>query len=135
VRVESTPKLRVRLGDKVLGSTPLTVTVPPPGGTVELELFDPGLGLSRTEQVELKQGDNGVHRVVIPRGTLEFKLDDGVAVSIDGKASGTAPLDPVQLYEGRHQIQLRKGELSERRLLEIQGGQTEVLDFSFPEAP
>ena len=26
-----------------------------------------------------------------------------------------------------------KGDLKERRLLEIQGGQTEVLEFSFPE--
>jgi serine/threonine-protein kinase len=133
VRLESTPKLRVRLGDKVLGTTPLTVTVPPPGGTVELELFDPGLGLSRTEQLELKQGDNGVHRVVIPKGTLEFQIQDGVAVSIDGKPTGTAPLDPVQLYEGRHQVSLSKGNLKERRTLDIQGGQTEVLEFTFPE--
>src|SRR5262249_27613220 len=101
VRVESTPKLRVRMGDKVLGTTPLTVTVPPPGGTVEIELFDPGLGLTRTEQLELKQGDNGVHKVLIPKGTLEFSIQEGVAVTIDGKSAGTAPLDPVQLYEGR----------------------------------
>jgi hypothetical protein len=131
--VESTPKLRVRLGDKVLGTTPLTVTVPPPGGVVELELFDPALGLSRTEQLELKQGENPVHRVVIPKGTLEFQLEDGVAVTIDGKSVGKAPLDPVQLYEGRHQVSLSKGEVKERRMLEIQGGETQVLEFSFPE--
>jgi len=133
VRVESTPKLRVRMGDKVLGTTPLTVTVPPPGGTVEIELFDPGLGLTRTEQLELKQGDNGVHKVLIPKGTLEFSIQEGVAVTIDGKSAGTAPLDPVQLYEGRHQVQLTKGDLKERRMLEIQGGQTEVLEYTFPE--
>lgn len=133
VRVESTPRLKVRLGDKVLGTTPLTVTVPPPGGVVEIELFDPALGLSRTERLELKQGENPVHRVVIPRGTLEFRLEEGVAVTIDGKSMGKAPLDPVQLYEGPHQVQLSKGELKERRRLEIEGGETEILEFSFPE--
>ena len=56
-----------------------------------------------------------------------------MAVTIDGKSAGTAPLDPVQLYEGRHQVQLSKGELKERRMLEIQGGETEVLEFTFPE--
>jgi hypothetical protein len=134
IRVESTPKLRVRLGDKVLGTTPLTVSLPPPGGSVEIELFDPAMGLSKTEQLDLKQGDNGVHKVVIAKGTLELKIQDGVAVTIDGKNAGTAPLDPVSLYEGRHQVQLSKGELKERRMLEIQGGQTEVLEFTFPEA-
>jgi len=133
VRVESTPKLRVRLGDKVLGSTPLTVSLPPPGGSAEIELFDPGLNISKTVTLDLKQGDNGVQKIVIPRGTLELKVDDGAAVTIDGKTAGTAPLDPVQLYEGRHQVQLSKGDLKERRLVEITGGQTEVLEFSFPE--
>jgi eukaryotic-like serine/threonine-protein kinase len=133
VRVESTPKLRVRLGDKVLGTTPLTVSLPPPGGTAEIELFDPGLNISRTVSLELKQGDNGVQKIVIPRGTLELKVDEGSSVTIDGKAAGTAPLDPVQLYEGRHQVQLSKGDLKERRLVEIAGGQTEVLEFSFSE--
>jgi serine/threonine-protein kinase len=133
VRVESTPKLRVRLGDKVLGTTPLTVSLPPPGGSAEIELFDPGLNISKTVSLELTQGDNGIQKIVIPRGTLELKVNEGVSVTIDGKAAGTAPLDPVQLYEGRHQIQLSKGDLQERRLVEISGGQTEVLEFSFPE--
>ena len=121
-------------GDKVLGTTPLTVSLPPPGGSVEIELFDPAMGLSKTEQLDLKQGDNGVHKVVIAKGTLELKIQDGVAVTIDGKSTGTAPLDPMSLYEGRHQVQLSKGELKERRMLEIQGGKTEVLEFTFPEA-
>ena len=135
IRVESTPKLRVRLGDKVLGTTPLTVSLPPPGGSAEIELFDPGLNISRTVSLELKQGDNGIQKIVIPRGTLEFKVNEGTSVTIDGKAAGTAPLDPVQLYEGRHQIQLSKGGLSERRLVEITGGQTELLEYSFREDP
>jgi hypothetical protein len=133
IRIESTPRLRVRMGERILGTTPLTVSVPAPGGNVDLELFDPGLGLSRTESLVLKPGDNGVHRVSVPKGTLELKVTDGTEVSVDGKSVGTTPLDPLSLYEGRHQIQLSKGEQRERRLVTIQGGETEVLEFNFPE--
>ena len=134
MRLESTPKLRVRMGGKVLGTTPVTLTVPASDAPVELEFFDTGLGLSKTEELTLKPGDNGTHSLVFPKGKLELKLEDGVAVSIDGKPAGTAPLDPVSLYEGRHVVQLTKGEQKERRTLEIQGDQTETLEYTFPDA-
>jgi len=134
VRLESTPKLRVRVGGKLFGTTPVTLTVPASDAPVEVEFFDTGLGLSKTEQLALKPGDNGSHSFVFPKGKLEFELEDGVAVSIDGKPAGTAPLDPVSLYEGRHVVQLTKGDQKERRTLDIQGDKTETLEYTFPEA-
>jgi serine/threonine protein kinase len=133
IRLESTPKLRVRMGDRILGTTPLTISLPPQGGQVDLELFDTGLGLSRTESLTLKPGDNGLHVVSIPKGTLELKVPEGTAITVDGKSVGTAPRDPLPLYEGRHQVQLSKDDKSERRLITIKGGEAEVLEFDFPE--
>ncbi len=133
IRLESTPRLRVRMGDRILGTTPLTVSLPPPGGPVDLELFDTGLGLSRTESLVLKPGDNGRHVVSIPKGTLELKVTEGTEITVDGKSVGTAPRDPVPLYEGRHQVQLSKDDKSERRLITIKGGEVEVLEFEFQE--
>jgi len=133
VRLESTPRLRVRMGGKMLGTTPVTVTLPAQDAPVDLEFFDTGLGLSRTEQVTLKPGDNGTHRVVIPKGKLVLKLQDGVAVSVDGKAVGTTPLAPLSLYEGSHVVQLTRGDQKERRTLEISGEEPTELEFSFPE--
>jgi serine/threonine protein kinase len=133
IRIETTPRLRVRMGEKILGTTPLTVSLPPPGGPVELELFDTGLGLSRTESLVLKPGDNGIHAVSIPKGTLELNVTEGTRITVDGKSIGTTPLDPVHLYEGRHQVQLSKDDKNERRLVTIKGGETEVLEFDFPE--
>ena len=135
VRIESTPTLQVRIGGKVMGKTPLPLTLPVSDGPVELELFDPALQVSRSVQLTLKPGDNGVHKVVIPKGTLELKLQDGVAVSIDGKAAGTTPLEPFSLYEGQHTVVLTRGEQPpERRKVRIEGDETEVLEYTFPEA-
>ena len=135
VRIESTPTLQVRMGGKVMGKTPLPLTLPVSDGPVELELFDPALQVSRSVQLTLKPGDNGVHKVVIPKGTLELKVQDGVAVSIDGKAAGTTPLEPFSLYEGQHTVVLTRGEQPpERRKVRIEGDETEVLEYTFPEA-
>ena len=133
VRLESTPKMRVRIGGKILGPTPVTLTLPAQEAPVELEFFDTALGLSRPEQITLKPGDNGTHRVVIPKGKLVLKLQDGVAVTIDGKSVGTTPLAPLSLYEGEHTVQLTRGDQKERRTLEIRGQESTELEFSFPE--
>lgn len=133
MRLESTPRLKVRMGGKILGSTPVTLTVPVQNLPVDLEFFDTGLGLSRSEQLTLKPGDNGTHRVVIPKGKLVFKLQEGVAVTVDGKAVGTTPLAPLSLYEGSHVVQLTRGEQKERRTLEISGEEPTELEFSFAE--
>jgi hypothetical protein len=133
VRLESTPRMRVRMGGKILGTTPLPLTVAAQGAPVELEFFDTALGLSRTEQLTLKPGDNGTHRVVIPKGKLVLKLQDGVSVTVDGKAVGTTPLAPLSLYQGEHTVQLTRGAQKERRTLEISGEEPTELEFSFPE--
>ena len=134
VRLESTPKLRVRMGGKIVGTTPVTLTVPAQDAPVELEFFDPTLGVSKAEQLTLKPGDNGTHKVEIARGKLVLKVDDGITVSVDGKAMGTTPLDPISLFEGKHTVQLMRGDQKEKRTLEIQGDEETELEFSFPEA-
>jgi serine/threonine protein kinase len=134
VRLESTPKLRVRMGGKIVGTTPVTLTVPAQDAPVELEFFDPTLGVSKAEQLTLKPGDNGTHKVEIARGKLILKVDDGVTVSVDGKSLGTTPLDPISLFEGKHTVQLTRGDQKEKRTLEIQGDEETELEFSFPEA-
>ena len=133
VRLESTPKLRVRMGGKILGTTPVTLTIPVQDAPVDLEFFDTGLGISKTEPLTLKPGDNGTHKVEIAKGKLVLKVDDGVAVSVDGKSVGTTPLAPLSLFEGKHTVQLTSGEQKERRTLDITGDESTELEFSFPE--
>jgi serine/threonine protein kinase len=134
VRLESTPKLKVRMGGKILGTTPVTLNIPVQDAPVDLEFFDTGLGISKPEQLTLKPGDNGVHKVEIAKGKLVLKVDDGVVVSVDGKSMGTTPLAPLSLFEGKHTVQLTRADQKERRTLDIIGDESTELEFSFPEA-
>lgn len=131
VRFESTPPLRVRVGDHLVGTTPVVVRLPAPGAA-DVELFDTGLGLTRVEHVELKAGDNGVRTVTFEKGAIDFQLQPGIVVYVDGKKLGEAPFEkPVPLYEGKHPVRLVLGDQEERRLVTVAPGQTETLEFSF----
>jgi hypothetical protein len=134
VLLQSTPKLKVRMGGKILGTTPVTLNIPVQDAPVDLEFFDTGLGISKSEQLTLKPGDNGVHKVEIAKGKLVLKVDDGVEVTVDGKSMGTTPLAPLSLFEGKHTVQLTRVDQKERRTLEITGDESTELEFSFPEA-
>jgi hypothetical protein len=134
VVLESTPKMKVRMGGKILGTTPVKLTIPAQDAPVDLEFFDTTQGLSKPEQLTLKPGDNGTHKVEIPKRKLVLKLQDGVEVTVDGKAVGTAPLAPLSLWEGKHVVQLTLGDQKERRTLEISGDEPTELEFDFPEA-
>ncbi|MGO9066935.1 MAG: protein kinase domain-containing protein [Myxococcaceae bacterium] len=131
MRFESQPPLHVRVGDRIVGTTPVVVRLPAPG-PVDVELFDTGLGLTRLEHVELKAGDNGVRSVTFQKGAIDFQLQPGIVVYVDGKKVGTAPLaKPVPLYEGKHPVRLVLGDDEERRLVTVTGGETETLEFTF----
>jgi hypothetical protein len=126
--------MKVRMGGKILGTTPVKLTIPAQAAPVDLEFFDTGLGLSKPEQLTLKPGDNGTHKVEFAKGKLVLKLQDGVEVMVDGKAVGTAPIAPLSLWEGKHVVQLTRGDQKERRTLEISGDDPTELEFDFPEA-
>ena len=97
-----------------------------------MELFDTGLGLTRVEHVELNAGDNGVRTVTFEKGAIDFQLQPGIVVYVDGKKLGEAPFEkPVPLYEGKHPVRLVLGDQEERRLITVAPGETETLEFSF----
>jgi len=131
IRFESKPPLHVRVGDHIVGTTPVVVRLPAPGAA-DVELFDTGLGLTRVEHVELNAGDNGVRTVTFEKGAIDFQLQPGIVVYVDGKKLGEAPFEkPVPLYEGKHPVRLVLGDQEERRLITVAPGETETLEFSF----
>ncbi len=131
IRFESQPRLHVRLGDRILGTTPLVVTLPAPG-SADVELFDTGLGLSRVEHVDLEAGDNPPRKVTFEKGAIDFQVQPGITVYVDGKKVGIAPFDkPVPLYEGKHPVRLVLDGQEERRTLTVTPNETETLEFTF----
>jgi eukaryotic-like serine/threonine-protein kinase len=131
VRFESKPPLHVRVGDHILGMTPLVVRMPA-AGPVAVELFDTGLGLSRVVPVELNAGDNGVQSVTFEKGAIDFQLQPGISVYVDGKKLGEAPFEkPLPLFEGTHAVRLVLGDQEEHRSVKVAPGESEILEFSF----
>jgi hypothetical protein len=131
VRFESKPPLHVRVGDRIIGTTPVVVRQPAPG-PVDVELFDTGLGLTQVEHLELVAGDNGVRTVTFEKGAIDFQLQPGIVVYVDGKKLGEAPFEkPVPLYQGKHAVRLVLGDQEERRLISVAPGETETLEFTF----
>jgi len=131
VRLESTPPLRVRVGNRILGTTPVVVRLPEPG-PVDIELFDNSLGLTRLEHIDLRAGDNGVRQITFGKGAIALQVQAGITVYVDGKKVGMAPFSkPLPLYEGKHPVRLVLGDQEERRLVTITPGETETLEFTF----
>ena len=131
IRFESNPPLRVRVGNRIVGTTPVVVRVPEPG-PVDVELFDNGLGLTRLEHVDLRPGDNGVRQISFGKGAIDFKLQAGITVYVDAKKVGVAPFaKPIPFYEGKHPVRLVLGDQEERRLVTVTPGETETLEFTF----
>jgi hypothetical protein len=131
MRFESKPPLHVRVGDHIVGTTPVVVRFPA-SGPADVELFDTGLGLTRVEHVEVTAGDNGVRTVTFEKGAIDFQVQPGIVVYVDGKKLGEAPFEkPVPLYEGKHPVRLVLGDQEERRLVTVAPGETETLEFTF----
>ena len=105
-RVESTVPGTVRVvNGKTFGRTTVSVKDFPPG-KVTVEVFDKQQGFSKRQTFELKPGDNGVLRFEIGKGRLEFLVQPYATVILDGKELGITPIPAVEVYEGRHSIEL-----------------------------
>jgi serine/threonine protein kinase len=104
--------LEVRVGDRVLGKTPLD-EVPLAPGRHLLTLADAKLGISRTLEVEIAASETTRRTLQLERGKLRVNARPWADVFVDGVAVGKTPLEhPV--YEGRHEVRLVNPELGER---------------------
>jgi serine/threonine-protein kinase len=111
LRVETTPRARIRIDGKYVGKSPLTLRNLEPG-EVRVEAYDPALKFSREERWRLEAGDNGTKRIVIEEGTIEFRVRPWAIVSLDGKTLGQAPPLKANAWEGKHTITLTNQELA-----------------------
>lgn len=77
------------------------------------------------EDVEVTSDPQQSFRFVLERlpGTLLVSTVEGAEVAIDGEAAGTAPLEPVELTAGVHQVRVRAERYEDfTAVVEVEGG-------------
>jgi serine/threonine-protein kinase len=116
-RVTSSVPGMVRVNGRSVGRTPAQVRGIPLG-KVDVEVFDAQTGFSKKQTFDVKAGDNGVFPFDIRKGRLTVRVFPYATVMIDGKSLGQTPLAPVELYEGRHVLQLTNAELNKELQVE-----------------
>ena len=122
------------MGGKILGTTPVTLKIPVRTARWTSSSSTPASELSKPEQLTLKPGDNGTHKVVIPKGKLVLKLQDGVAVTVDGKRRGHDAARSALPLRGEACRAAHPGRAEGAPDLGIHGDETAMLEFTFPEA-
>jgi eukaryotic-like serine/threonine-protein kinase len=96
------PAVDVAIDGRKVGRSPVNLPISPGKHAIQFTDASRGINVSRSIRV----GDKGTtsQRLVIGKGTVEVSAPDGAAIFIDGKQVGTAPLQEVSVFEGKHQI-------------------------------
>jgi serine/threonine protein kinase len=72
----------------------------------------PSLALAHSFDVQLESGEAATRVVHSGRGRLRLAVTPWAEVQLDGRAAGTTPLQPLELPEGAHWLQLKNGQLN-----------------------
>jgi serine/threonine-protein kinase len=121
--VKTDPPVTVSEGKKTLGISPLELDLD--SGAHALHLVNKGAGVDQTLNVELKPGEK-FELKELAKGTLVLKVTPWAYVKLDGRTLGQTPIEPRQLFEGTHVLELNNTENNEHRRLEVKvkGGET-----------
>jgi serine/threonine-protein kinase len=130
VEIVTEPPVQVYVNGGFVSASPARLTVAP--GSVKVTLRDSTLGLDKTVSLELAPGDNGTRRITAVRRPLEFRVNPWATVYLDGKLLGDTPLDPVQVWEGRHRVTLVNPEFDKKTIdLEVTSTGPNVVKAQF----
>ena len=124
LRISSPIELKVLEGSRVIGSVPgrdLQLSA----GQHEIELVNEELGYRVRQTIVAEAGQViAIHVSPLP-GWISIEAPDAPEVSVDGKAVGRAPLGPLALAAGEHEVTFTyRGGRSERQRITVKTGET-----------
>jgi hypothetical protein len=127
LRISSPIELNVLEGARVLGSVPgrdLELSA----GRHEIELVNERLGYRAQQVIEVEAGQVVAIHVSPPPGWVTIEAPGAPEVAIDGKAAGRAPLGPLALAPGEHQVTFtdQRGRIERQRITVKAGATTPV---------
>lgn len=128
VRLKSNLKAKVQFdGRTVAGKLPATLSLK--AGEYELTFVSRDKNFSATKTVEVTVFDGRHYELEVPfeKGKLSLKTEpaEGFEVHIDGKKVGKTPLEPVELFEGQHTVELDVGGKRKKFSLTVLPGDNE----------
>jgi len=129
--IESNPKLDVRVDGVLHGTTPVSIDKLT-SGIHDITLSAERHGIFKRMQIEIKQGVRNNLSVHVKKGALSLKTDPGVAVEVDGRLIGRAPISSLRLYEGQHSVKIKnKRGKSRVRQITVKPGEVTRLRLNF----
>ncbi|HET6438330.1 MAG TPA: PEGA domain-containing protein [Anaeromyxobacter sp.] len=120
VLVTSAPPGEVLVDGKSAGHTPALVEVS--SGEHEIRVRDRAQGVDVRRKVHVKAPATPVHFELV-RGILDVAAPDDTEVRVDGKRIGTGN-QHVELWEGWHEVEARRGTVRVHERFEISAGNT-----------
>jgi serine/threonine-protein kinase len=103
LEVSTEPPLQITIDDKKYGIGVTTVSLP--AGHHRIDAQSTTLHVYTAREIELKK-DHQKEHIVVGSSELAFDVPSGAKVSVDGKSMGVAPLSPVKLYAGSHEVEI-----------------------------
>jgi hypothetical protein len=100
-------------------------------GTHTLEIVNKGLNVKEVRTVEITPGGTTNLSIVAPRSSIDVEAPDGTEVWVDDVMKGHAPLGPIDVPVGTHDVLLRNAQLSRKIAIAVVAGTpTKVSPFT-----
>jgi hypothetical protein len=104
-------------GTHRLGKTPLTAHLSPGAHTLRFRAN----GIETTKKITLRSGETP-GTFTLGASTVTIEAPDGVHLSLDGRSLGTAPLKPLTIFEGTHELKVQGEKSSWTETVEVPAG-------------
>ena len=96
------PPVEVTIDGRALGRSPVSIALAP--GKHVLQFTDPSRGINVSRAIEVGPGAKTSQQLVIGKSVVRVDAPAGAAIYVDGKPVGTAPIDEISVFEGKHRI-------------------------------
>jgi len=100
LEIQTDPPLTIKVDGARMGTGAVHARFAP--GPHRVEAYDRSLHIFTARAVNLTK-DHQQERISVGKAQLAFDVPAGATVTVDDKALGTAPVQPVELYAGTHE--------------------------------
>ncbi len=101
------PPVEVTIDGRALGRSPVSIALAP--GKHVVQFTDASRGIDVSRSIRVAAGTKTSQQLVIGKSVVRVDAPAGAAIYVDGKSVGTAPIDEISVFEGKHRILARLG--------------------------